>query len=106
MKVTVMQEHQYYVYILTNHGNTVLYVGVTNDLVRRVWEHKTKIYQGFTTKYNCNKLAYFESFHWIQDAIEREKQLKAGTRQKKLDLILQNNAVWADLSDGWYIDYK
>ena len=94
--------HQYYVYILTNVEHTVLYVGVTNDLQARVYEHKSKIVKGFTAKYNCNKLVHFEEYNWIQDAIEREKQLKAGSRKKKIDLIVTNNSKWDDLSIGWY----
>jgi len=97
-----MKIHQYYVYILTNKSNTVLYVGVTSDLERRVWEHKEKVYAGFTSKYNVNKLVYYEDFQWIHDAIAREKQLKGGSRQKKIDLILIENPAWNDLSLGWY----
>jgi putative endonuclease len=97
-----MKIHQYYVYILTNKSNTVLYVGVTNDIQNRVSEHKLKIHKGFTAKYECNKLVYFEEYQWIQDAIAREKQLKAGSRQKKIDLIIADNPLWNDLSDGWY----
>ena len=97
-----MKIHQYYVYILTNKANTVLYVGVTNDLVSRVSQHKQKLFKGFSAKYNCNKLVHYEDFQWIQDAIAREKQLKAGSRQKKIELIIGNNPLWNDLSDGWY----
>jgi len=68
----------------------------------RIWEHKNKIYQGFSAKYNCSKLVYYEEFQWIQDAIDREKQLKAGSRQKKIDLIISDNMQWQDLSEGWY----
>ena len=94
--------HQYYVYIITNKENTTLYIGVTNNLQTRIWEHKNKIYQGFSAKYNCSKLVYYEEFQWIQDAIDREKQLKAGSRQKKIDLIISDNKQWQDLSEGWY----
>jgi putative endonuclease len=97
-----MKIHQYYVYILTNKLNTVLYVGVTRDLQNRVSEHKLKIYKGFTAKYECNKLVYYEEYQWIQDAIAREKQLKAGSRQKKIDLIVAENPMWNDLSADWY----
>jgi putative endonuclease len=97
-----MELHQYYVYIITNKVNTVLYIGVTNNIVTRVWEHKNKIYKGFSSKYECNKLVYYEEFQWIQDAIAREKQLKGGSRQKKINLILKDNHAWKDLSDGWY----
>jgi putative endonuclease len=97
-----MKRHEYCVYIVTNKANTVLYVGVTSDLQGRISEHKLKIYKGFTAKYECNKLVYFEDFQWIQDAIAREKQLKAGSRRKKVDLIVANNPLWIDLSEGWY----
>jgi putative endonuclease len=76
--------HQYYTYILTNKTHSVLYVGVTNNLQTRIWEHKQKVFTGFTAKYNCDKLVYFEEYNWIQDAIDREKQIKAGSRKKKL----------------------
>jgi putative endonuclease len=97
-----MKLHQYYVYILTNKNNGVLYVGVTNDVKNRVLEHKNGAYAGFTKKYGCNKLVYYEAFLWIDDAIAREKQLKAGSRQKKVDLINLENPEWMNLSDGWY----
>ena len=88
----------YYVYIMTNKSNTVLYVGVTNDLMRRVYEHKNKINSNsFTAKYNLNKLVYFESTSSIENAIEREKQLKAGSRKRKEDLISSINPEWNDL---------
>jgi putative endonuclease len=96
--------HQYFTYILTNKGNTVLYIGVTNDLEVRVLQHKQKAVGGFTAIYICNKLVYFEKYHMVQDAIDREKQLKAGSRQKKVDLILANNPNWDDLSADWYND--
>jgi putative endonuclease len=67
-----------------------------------VWEHKNGTHPGFTKKYGCNKLVYYEEYQWIQDAIAREKQLKDGTRQKKVDLINLENAGWMDLSEGWY----
>jgi putative endonuclease len=88
---------KYYVYILTNKTNKVLYTGVTNDLKRRVYEHKNKLIEGFTRKYNTNKLVYFELFDDIRYAIMREKQIKAGSRQKKLDLINNINEKWIDL---------
>jgi len=97
-----MKRHEYCVYILTNKSNSIFYIGVTSDLEGRVFEHKLKIHDGFTSKYNCNKLVYYEEFQWIQDAIGREKQLKAGSRQKKIDLIIADNPSWSDLSDGWY----
>ncbi|PIR96487.1 MAG: excinuclease ABC subunit C [Candidatus Doudnabacteria bacterium CG10_big_fil_rev_8_21_14_0_10_42_18] len=88
---------QYYVYIMTNFKNTVLYTGVTNDLVRRAYEHKNKMVEGFTKKYNINKLIYYETTENIDSAILREKQIKAGSRQKKLDLINKFNSDWKDL---------
>ena len=88
----------YYVYILTNQNNTVLYTGVTNNLERRVYEHKNKLLKGFTNRYNVDKLVYFETTESIESAIEREKQIKAGSRRKKLELIERNNPTWKDLS--------
>ena len=74
-----------------------MYVGVTSDLVKRVWEHKNKVVEGFTKKYSVDKLGYYEIFDDINEAIAREKQLKAGSRQKKTDLIETNNPEWIDL---------
>jgi putative endonuclease len=91
---------QYYIYIITNYYNTVLYTGVTNDLIRRIYEHKEKIIAGFTKKYNVNKLVYYEIFTDINSAIAREKQIKAGSRQKKIDLVDSMNPQWCDLYDG------
>ena len=88
---------QYYVYIMTNFKNTVLYTGVTNDLVRRAYEHKNKMVEGFTKKYNINKLIYYETTENIDSAILREKQIKTGSRQKKLDLINKFNSDRKDL---------
>ncbi|MDP2037404.1 MAG: GIY-YIG nuclease family protein [Ignavibacteria bacterium] len=90
-------ERKYYIYIMTNKNNTVLYTGVTNNLVKRVYEHKEKMAEGFTKRYNINKLVYFEEFAEILSAIEREKQIKAGSRQKKLELIKKMNLEWKDL---------
>ncbi len=87
----------YCIYILTNKNNTVLYVGVTNNLTRRIWEHKSKLIEGFTKKYNVDKLVYFKSFDNPEDAIKREKQLKAGSRKKKIELINKINPEWKDL---------
>jgi putative endonuclease len=87
----------YYVYILTNYTNSVLYTGVTNDLIRRVYEHREKLVKGFTQKYNVNKLVYYEATEDVLSAIAREKQIKAGSRQKKLDLINGFNPQWNDL---------
>ena len=87
----------YFVYILTNKNNSVLYTGLTNSLMRRVWEHKSQLIGGFTKKYNVTKLVYYESFNSPTDAIKREKQLKAGSRKKKLSLINKLNPEWKDL---------
>jgi putative endonuclease len=97
-----MKRHEYCVYILTNRFNKVFYIGVTSDLEGRVYDHKHKTFKGFTSKYECHKLVYYEEFQWIQDAIAREKQLKAGSRQKKIDLIVTTNPSWSDLSEGWH----
>ncbi len=86
-----------YVYILFSKPNGVLYVGVTSDLVKRVWQHKNKITEGFTKKYNIDKLAYYEIYNDITEAIAREKQIKAGSRKKKIDLIEGFNPHWEDL---------
>ncbi|GAB3831535.1 GIY-YIG nuclease family protein [Hymenobacter jeollabukensis] len=89
--------HHYYVYILTNQNSTVLYVGVTNDLIRRVAEHREGQHKGFTKRYNLNKLVYFEEYPDAKAAIAREKQLKPGNRQKKLDAVNAVNPNWAEL---------
>ncbi len=100
-----MKAHYYYVYIMTNKHNTVLYTGVTNDLPRRVWEHKLKVNpRSFTTRYNICKLVYYEHFNDIQTAIAREKQIKAGSRARKLELINRMNPEWKDLSKEWNSD--
>ena len=87
----------YFVYILTNKNNTVLYTGFTNNLQRRIWEHKSELIEGFTKKYNVNKLVYYEVFDNPTNAIKREKQIKAGSRRTKLDLINSFNKEWKDL---------
>ncbi|MFH1191312.1 MAG: GIY-YIG nuclease family protein [Candidatus Omnitrophota bacterium] len=91
---------QYYVYFLTNRNNKVLYIGVTNDLKRRVYEHKNALTRSFTQKYNVNKLVYYEIYEEIEAAIFREKQIKAGSRQKKNELIVKTNPRWEDLADS------
>lgn len=92
-------EKQYYVYIMTNKRNAVLYTGVTNDLKRRIYEHKEKIIAGFAKKNNIAKLVYYEIFKDPENAILREKQIKAGSRLKKIDLINSTNRAWVDLYD-------
>jgi putative endonuclease len=91
-----------WVYIVTNRRNGTLYVGVTNDIFRRAWEHRTKAFPGFTAKYGLTRLVHLEEFADIRDAIAREKTIKAGSRRKKLALIEKENPDWNDLSQGWY----
>ena len=93
----------YFVYILAN-GSRMLYVGVTNDLKRRVYEHRKKVMPGYTRQYNISRLVYFESTPNVSAAIAREKQIKGWIRAKKLALIERKNPEWADLSEGWYDD--
>jgi putative endonuclease len=88
---------QYYIYILTNQYHTVFYVGVTNNLIRRVYEHKNKLVKGFTAKYNINKLVYYEVFSDVRDAIYREKQIKSWSGKKKIEMIEKFNPEWKDL---------
>ena len=88
---------QYYVYIMTNQRNTVLYAGITNDLKRRIYEHKNKLIKGFTARYNLDKLVYYEIYSDVEQAISREKQIKAGSREKKIGLINSRNRDWQDL---------
>jgi putative endonuclease len=87
----------YFIYILTNQTHTTLYTGVTNDLVRRIYEHKQGLVEGFTKKYQCKKLVYYEVFEDAYNAIVREKQIKAGSRAKKLALIGGMNPNWKDM---------
>jgi putative endonuclease len=96
-----MRQHSYFVYIVASRTH-VLYIGVTNNLRRRVWEHKNGTFAGFTSKYRCHRLIWFESYVSIDLAITREKQLKNWSRIKKIVLIERENPTWADLSDGWY----
>jgi putative endonuclease len=88
---------QYYVYILANKAGTVLYTGVTNNLAKRVSEHKGKLADGFTRRYNVDGLVYYEAGEDIMSAIEREKAIKGGSRHRKLQLIESMNATWRDL---------
>lgn len=89
----------YYIYILTNQKHGVLYIGVTNDLKRRVYEHKNKLNEGFTKKYNTTRLVYMEETNSINDALQREKQLKKWNRAWKIKLIDEYNPEWLDLYD-------
>jgi putative endonuclease len=91
----------YYVYMVTNTTG-MLYTGVTNDLERRVYEHKIKLVHGFTARYNLSKLVYYESTNDAMAAITREKQIKGWLRKKKVALIETMNPKWRDLSEGWY----
>ena len=92
-------EKQYYVYIMTNKNNTVLYTGITNDLKRRAYEHKEKLAEGFTKQYNITKLVYYEVFQDSYHAIQREKKIKGGSREKKIELVNTINSRWKDLYD-------
>jgi putative endonuclease len=92
-----MNKLYYYVYILTNQHNTVPYIGVTRDLLRRIYQHKNKAIEGFTKKYNLNKLVYYEIFDDINIAITREKTLKNLVRRKKITLIESKNPLWKNL---------
>ena len=98
-----MDTKQYYVYLMTNYTNQVIYIGVTNDLKRRIYQHKHKVHKGFTSKYNINKIVYFETFNDINDAIFREKQLKAGPRRKKIELIIKSNPKYEDLYEKLWL---
>ena len=90
----------YYIYIMANKTNTTIYIGVTSDLIKRVWEHKNKLVDGFTKRYNVNKLVYYEETTDVNSAIAREKQLKGWNRAKKNKLIESTNPNWDDLYDG------
>ena len=91
----------YYVYILTNWKGNVMYIGVTNDLERRLYEHKQELVEGFTKRYHIHKLVYFEQTGDVRAALEREKQLKHWTRKKKNALVETMNPAWQDLSESW-----
>ncbi|NYB73930.1 GIY-YIG nuclease family protein [Sedimentibacter hydroxybenzoicus DSM 7310] len=87
----------YYVYIMTNKYNKVLYTGITNNLARRVYEHKNNIIEGFTSKYKVHRLVYYDYTENVMSAIEREKQIKGWSRYKKIELIESMNPIWEDL---------
>jgi putative endonuclease len=93
----------YYVYIMTNKSRT-LYTGITNDLVRRIFEHKYKLVEGFAKKYNITRLVWYEEFNNARDAIECEKRIKGWVRKKKVSLIESKNPTWKDLSMEWFRD--
>lgn len=92
---------QYYVYLLTNWNDRVIYTGVTNDLQRRLYEHKQELADGFTKRYHVHKLVYFETTSDVRAAIEREKQIKSWSRAAKNDLVETLNPDWKDLSEDW-----
>ncbi len=96
--------HRYYIYILASRIRGTLYIGLTNDLQRRVYEHKTGIKKGFTQKYGVNRLMYFETFQSVNEAIDREKNLKKWKRNWKIRLIEEENKQWLDLAKDWYDD--
>jgi putative endonuclease len=96
-----VQERQYYVYILTNNADTVFYTGVTNDLTRRVSEHRMGLSEGFSARYHLSKLVYYEATGDVNSAIMREKQIKGIKRQEKIDLIVSLNPGWSDLADDF-----
>ena len=96
--------HQYYVYILASKIRGTLYIGITNDLQRRVYEHKKGTIEGFTKKYKVNQLVYFETFQNVSEAISREKNLKKWKREWKVNLIEKENIKWLDLTIDWYDD--
>jgi putative endonuclease len=96
-----MRECFYFTYMVASRSRT-LYVGVTGDLSKRVFEHKRKLHEGFSATYNCDRLVWFERFTEVDHAIAREKQLKGWRRAKKTALIEANNPTWVDLSEGWY----
>jgi len=90
---------------MINKNNTVIYTGVTSNLLKRIYQHQTKHFKGFSSRYNCDKLVYFEQFEDINLAIKREKQLKSGNRKRKEELINSLNSDWNDLSQGWVFDF-
>jgi putative endonuclease len=94
----------YWVYILTNHPHGTIYVGVTNSLERRVWQHRVGAMDGFTKRYGLRRLVYFEEFRDVNNAIAREKQLKGWRRERKIELIARENPLWRDLAEGWFDD--
>ena len=95
------REHRYYVYVMQSSSRRALYIGMTNSIERRMWEHKTGEFEGFASKCKCNRLVYFESFNDVKNAIDREKQLKGWSRRKKIALIESVNPRWQDLAEKW-----
>ena len=95
-----------YVYILTNKNHTVLYTGVTSNLIKRVYQHKAKSYKGFTARYNCDQLVFYQEFSHISQAIEYEKKIKGGSRKAKEKLIATINPEWQDLAADWLFFFQ
>jgi len=91
------RDYNFWIYIVTNRSDSVLYIGVTNRLSRRTWEHREEVNTGFASKYQCKKLIYYEHYRGVRDAIARESQLKKWSRAKKVDLINRLNPYWQDL---------
>ena len=96
-----MRDHAYFTYIVASKSRT-LYIGITSDLRHRIFEHKTKALEGFTSRYNCDRLVWFEQSNDVNAAIEREKELKCWNRSRKIELIQSTNPTWEDLSAEWY----
>jgi putative endonuclease len=96
-----MHQENYYTYIMASRSRTI-YIGMTGDLHARVFQHKWREHEGFTVRYNCDRLVWFEAFHEVSDAILREKELKGWRREKKLALINATNPAWLDLARDWY----
>jgi len=96
-------EKQFYVYMMANRRHNVLYTGVTSDLFQRVWEHRHKTKKGFSARYNVDQLVYYEVWEDSYGAIGREKQIKGGSRAKKVALIEEMNAEWKDLAEDWFV---
>ncbi len=99
--IFAVKEHHYFTYIVASQSHT-LYIGVTSNLLKRVFQHKWKEYEGFTANYNCDRLVWFEGYQDVGKAIAREKQLKGWRREKKIALIEKLNPTWTDLSRDWY----
>jgi putative endonuclease len=99
-----MKAYNYYVYIITNWNNMVMYIGMTNNLERRLYEHKNKLVDGFTKKYNVTKLVYYEHGNDVYAAMAREKEIKKWRREKKKNLVVSMNPTWKDLSSEWHVE--
>jgi len=97
-----MKEHNYFVYMIASRSRA-LYIGMTNNLRRRIWEHKNDLIDGFTKEYKCHRLVWYESYDGVANTIDREKQLKRWNRAKKEWLIAQRNPTWEDLAAEWYL---